>query len=208
MGISCGSDWFEDLSPPPLLIRTNSARVVVAGRGPSNREVHRIETSHARGGLAAVQTEAAPATNAKSARRSGSAPPSGPVPPVGQNSRSPAQGGQTQQQAQNPPPDEQDETTRQIKYSDFTKERPAAKPSSQPRPTGGNDSASWNSAPTYHRVKPAAPVRRKTTAAKPTNTAPAKNTQSSKSKPGPKASAKTAAVAPARIAASSPSANG
>jgi hypothetical protein len=53
------------------------------------------------------------------------------------------------------------EATRQIKYSDFTKKRPpTSSGSTKPSSTGG-DSAAWNSAPTYNRVKPAAPVRRR-----------------------------------------------
>jgi hypothetical protein len=80
-----------------------------------------------------------------------------------QNTQSQSQSAQSQnsqtQDAQGQPGD--DEETRQIKYSDFTKERPAAKKNSSS--SGSGDSASWN-APTYHRVKPAAaPVRRRHT---------------------------------------------
>jgi hypothetical protein len=55
------------------------------------------------------------------------------------------------QQGQGP----QEEETRQIKLSDFTKKRPPAKSSiSTAKPTSaGGDTASWN-APTYHRVPP------------------------------------------------------
>src|SRR5258708_6414761 len=50
-------------------------------------------------------------------------------------------------------PDSQEEETRQIKLSEFTKKRPpATKSDTKPASSGGN-SASWN-APTYHRVKP------------------------------------------------------
>jgi hypothetical protein len=46
-------------------------------------------------------------------------------------------------------------------YSDFTKKRPpTSSGNTKPSSTGG-DSAAWNSTPTYNRVKPAAPVRRK-----------------------------------------------
>jgi hypothetical protein len=101
-----------------------------------------------------------------------------------QNTQSQTQSAQSQnpqtQDAQGQPGE--DEETRQIKYSDFTKERPAAKKNSSSSSSGSGDSASWN-APTYHRVKPAAaPVRRRhttrpvsttattTTAKKPTTT--------------------------------------
>jgi hypothetical protein len=80
-----------------------------------------------------------------------------------QNTQSQTQSAQSQstqtQAPQSQPGD--DEETRQIKYSDFTKERPAAKKSTSSSSSGSSDSASWN-APTYHRVKPAtAPVRRR-----------------------------------------------
>lgn len=99
-------------------------------------------------------------------------------------------------QATTPPPTQEaqqeqtgdDEETRQIKSSNFTKNRPAPKasaPAGAPKSSGaGGDSASWN-APTYHRVKPSsAPVRRRPVAsAKP---APAKNnTVSKKADPAP-----------------------
>ena len=89
------------------------------------------------------------------------------------------------QAAQEQQPGEEEET-RQIKSSNFTKNRPAPKAS---KPAGastssgaGGDSASWN-APTYHRVKPsAAPVRRRPAAAAP---AKPKTTTASKKKPDP-----------------------
>jgi hypothetical protein len=73
-------------------------------------------------------------------------------------------------------PDQQEDETRQIKLSEFTKKRPpATSTGTKPASTGGN-SASWN-APTYHRVKPKTrtstrPVNASNTT-KPNNTKPA-----------------------------------
>jgi hypothetical protein len=88
-----------------------------------------------------------------------------------QDTPAPTQGAQQEQQ-------DDEEETRQIKSSNFTKNRPAPKastPATAPRSSeAGGDAASWN-APTYRRVKPsAAPVRRRPSAAKPKNTAASK----------------------------------
>ena len=81
---------------------------------------------------------------------------------------------QVAQQEQQPGDEEE---TRQIKSSNFTKNRPAPKSSG-----AGGDSASGN-APTYRRVKPSSNARRgPAAAAKPT---PAKNNAASKKKTDP-----------------------
>ena len=102
-----------------------------------------------------------------------------------------------------PPGDE--ETTRQIKSSNFTKNRPApktSKPADAPKSTGaGGDSASWN-APTYHRVKPsAAPVRRRrpATPAKPAPAKPPKNNTASTIKRDLKTVTETTPAAPTEV---------
>ena len=102
--------------------------------------------------------------------------------------------------------EEDEEATRQIKSSNFTKNRPAPKastPATAPKSSGtssgaGGDAASWN-APTYHRVKPsAAPVRRRpAAAAKPAPVKP-KNTTASKKTPET-APVKPKTVAPAEV---------
>lgn len=88
---------------------------------------------------------------------------------------------------------QEEEETRQIKLSGFTSGRPAAvKPSgsgSNPSKTGGGDSASWN-APTYRRVKPVAPVRRKPARTTPVATTGPKRTRK------PNTNAKPARVEP------------
>jgi hypothetical protein len=71
-----------------------------------------------------------------------------------------AQCGAAAARAQDPQGQEEDEL-RQVKLSDFTRKRPPAPPAptSNNKPTGSKpsggsgDSASWNAAPTYHRVE-------------------------------------------------------
>jgi Domain of unknown function (DUF4384) len=85
------------------------------------------------------------------------------------------------QEGQDPQP--QDDETRQIKLSDFTKKRPPADTkSAKPKPTtaSGGDSASWNE-PTYHRVKPKARVKPNATAG--TSTAKASDPKPKTPKP-------------------------